>query len=263
MKKLLPFLIVFQLFITFVNAQTCTTPTGGTITGFNNGCVDRVGTYNISGVTNATGYNWSVNNVNLATINKITDTQYSVVFNGPGNIVISVTPTNGSCTGTTITYSVNVSSTPNKPTIAQTGQTLAASTSNSYQWYLGSTLLANQTSQTISPTQTGQYRVQVTGPAPASCSIFSDPFNYVLTAIKEDNKFDGLTFYPNPVTSTIHVDFAQKFDVEFFDISGRKSLQKSNLKGSEEIDLSELNRGIYIMRVNSGGKFATRKLILQ
>jgi hypothetical protein len=105
--------------------------------------------------------------------------------------------------------------------------------------------------------------VQIKGAAPAGCGIFSDPFNYVVTAIKEDNKFDGLTFYPNPVTTTIHVEFVQKFDVEFFDISGRKTLQKSNLKGNEEINLSQLNRGMYIMRVNSGGKFAIRKLILQ
>jgi len=264
MKKLLPFLIVFQLFISFVNAQTCIPPTGGTITGDVNGCVDRVSTYRISGVTGATTYSWAF--TGPATASKVTDDTYSLVFNGPGAVNISVTPinqANGSCYGVPVTVSVLISATPNKPIVTQTGQTLTSSASSSYQWYLGSTLLTNQTSQTISLTQTGQYRVQVTGSAASSCSIFSDPFNYVVTAIKEDNKFDGLTFYPNPVTTTIHVDFAQKFDVEFFDISGRKSLIKSNLKGNEEIDLSQLNRGIYIMRVNSGGKFAVRKLILQ
>lgn len=264
MKKLLPFLIVFQLFISFANAQTCTPPTGGAITGDANGCVDRVGTYKISGVNGATTYNWVVSGP--ATASKVSDDIYSLVFNGPGTVNISVTPVNqanGSCSGVPINYAVSVSATPNKPTIVQTGQTLTTSVASSYQWYLGSTLLSNQTSQTISPTQPGQYRVQIKGAAPAGCGIFSDPFNYVVTAIKEDNKFDGLTFYPNPVTTTIHVEFVQKFDVEFFDISGRKTLQKSNLKGNEEINLSQLNRGMYIMRVNSGGKFAIRKLILQ
>jgi hypothetical protein len=264
MKKLLPFLIVFQLFILTTNAQTCIPPTGGTIMGDSNGCIDRVGTYKITGVIGATTYNWVISGP--ATASKVSDDTYSLVFNGTGTVNISVTPVNqanGSCSGAPVNYSVAVSATPNKPVVVQTGQTLSSSTASTYQWYLGSTLLANQTSQTISPTQTGQYRVEVKSPAPASCSIFSDPFNYVVTAIKEDNKFDGLTFYPNPVTTTIHIEFAQKFDVDFYDISGRKLLQKSNLKDSEEIDLSQLNRGIYIMRVISGGKFAVRKLVLQ
>jgi hypothetical protein len=40
-------------------------------------------------------------------------------------------------------------------------------------------------------------------------------------------------------------------------------LQKANLQGEQEIDMSNLNKGIYIMRIKSEGKYAARKIILQ
>lgn len=260
MKKLLP-LIILIIFGFNIKAQTCITPTGGTITGSLTGCVDRVETYTISGVSNATTYNWSVSG---GIASRITDTQYSIVFTNAGNVTITVTPinqTNGPCSGTPIISTVVVSSTPSKPIISQTGTTLTSSSATSYQWYFGSNPIANATNQTFTPTQNGQYRVEVKNGA--NCNIFSDPFNYTVTAIKEDQKFDNFSFYPNPVVNVIHVNFAKKYNVAFYNLNGQKVLEKINLQGDEEIDLTDLKIGIYIMRVNSEGKYASRKIIKQ
>jgi hypothetical protein len=264
MKKILPLFSLILLISFFTKAQTCVTPTGGTISGDANGCVDRVGTYTVTGVSNATTYNWVITG---AVSSKVNDTQYSIVFSNPGTVTITVTPinqTNGPCSGAPITKTITVSSTPNKPVITQTGTTLSASAgAASYQWYVGSTLITTATSQTYIPTQNGQYRVEVKGTAPSSCNIFSDPFNYAITAIKEDQRFDNFSFYPNPVITSIHVNFVKKFDIEFYNLNGQKVLQKANLQGEQEIDMSDLNKGIYIMRIKSEGKYASRKIILQ
>jgi hypothetical protein len=263
MKKTLPLFILILLACFITKAQTCVTPTGGTINGRPGGCVDRVETYTVSGVSNATTYNWVVSG---GIASRVTDTEYSIVFTNPGIVTITVTPinqTNGPCSGAPITTNVTVSSTPSKPVISQTGTTLTASAATSYQWFLGSNPIANATNQTYSPTQNGQYRVEVKSAAPASCSIFSDPFNYTVTAIKEDQKFDNFTFYPNPVVNIIHVNFPKKYNVAFYNLSGQKVLEKINLQGDEEIDLTILKTGIYIMRVNSEGKYASRKIIRQ
>jgi hypothetical protein len=262
MKKILPLFSLILLISFFTTAQTCINPTGGTINGDVNGCVDRVGTYTVTGVSNATTYNWVIIG---AVASKVNDTQYSIVFSNPGTVTITVTPinqTNGPCSGTPITKTITVSNTPNRPIITQTGATLSTSAgAASYQWYVGSTLITSATSQTYAPTQNGQYRVEIKNGA--ICNIFSDPFNYTVTAIKEDQKFDNFSFYPNPVMTTIHVNFVKKFDIEFYNLNGQKVLQKANLQGEQEIDMSNLNKGIYIMRIKSEGKYAARKIILQ
>jgi hypothetical protein len=264
MKKSLPLFIVILLACFITKAQTCVNPTGGTINGNAYGCIDRVETYSISGVSNATTYNWVIAG---ATGSRVSDTEYSIIFSNPGAVRITVTPinqTNGPCSGTPVTKDITVSTTPNKPIITQTGTDLSASSgAASYQWYVGSKLIQGATNLTFTPTQNGQYRVELKSAVPASCSIFSDPFNYTVTAIKEDQKFDNFSFFPNPVVNTIHVNFVKKFDLEFYNLNGQKVLHKTNLQGENEIDMSNLNRGIYIMRINSEGKYAARKIILK
>lgn len=260
MKKSLPFLIFFSFLSAFTFAQTCTPPTNGTLDAPNTGCSNRVATLKISGVSNATGYNWTIIG---STFTKISDTEYNIVF-GTSDITITVTPTNGvngSCLGTTITKTITVTSAPSKPTITQVGTTLTSSTSTNYQWYLGNNIISGAIAATYSPTQNGTYYVESKNTN--GCGTVSDAFTYFTTAIREDAKFKSFSFYPNPVETNINTIFNNKYDLEFFDSSGRKVLENRNLNGEHQIDLSSFNKGIYIMKVTSDGKIAIRKIILR
>ena len=259
MKKSLHFLFLFIFLNTFIFAQ-CTPPTGGTLNAPSTGCSDRVATIRVSGVSNATSYTWSIVGANST---KVTDTEYNIVY-GSGNVTITVTPangTNGSCIGTPLTKTITVSAAPSKPTVTQTGTTLNSSTSTSYQWYLGNNMISGATASTYSPTQNGTYYVESRNAN--GCSTFSDAFTYFTTAIREDAKFKSFSFYPNPVQTTLNTVFTEKYDLEFFDASGRKVLESKNLIGETQTDMSALNKGIYIMKVTSGGKIATRKMIIK
>ena len=259
MKKFLPFLFLFIFVNGFIFAQ-CIPPTGGSITAPITGCSDRVATVSVSGVSNATSYIWSIVG---ASFTKITDTEYNIVY-GSGDVTITVTPTNGtngSCIGTPLTSTINVSASPTKPTITQTGTTLTASASTSYQWYLGSSVIAGAIAATYSPSQNGTYYIESKNAN--SCSTFSDAFTYFTTAIKEDAKFKSFSFYPNPVETTLNTVFTEKYELEFFDTSGRKILESKNLIGETQIDVTAFNKGIYLMKVTSGGKIATRKIIIK
>ena len=263
MKKLLPFLFVLTFLLPVYSiAQTCVIPTGGVINGGNSGCTDRVATYTISGVSNATTYNWVITGAQDFT--KVSNTEYSIVFSS-ANVTIQVTPinqTNGPCAGNVVSKTVVVSASPAKPVISQTSTTLTATTGASYQWYVSNTLIVGASSQTFNPTQSGLYRVEskntVTG-----CSTFSDPFNYFTTGIREDARFKTFSFYPNPVTTSVHTNFFERYNLEFYDTSGKKVFENINLNGEQETDLTSLNRGIYLMRIISGDKRATRKLLLR
>ena len=259
MKKSLHFLFLFIFLNTFIFAQ-CTPPTGGTLNAPSTGCSDRVATIRVSGVSNATSYTWSIVGANST---KVTDTEYNIVY-GSGNVTITVTPangTNGSCIGTPLTKTITVSAAPSKPTVTQTGTTLNSSTSTSYQWYLGNNMISGATASTYSPTQNGTYYVESRNAN--GCSTFSDAFTYFTTAIREDAKFKSFSFYPNPVQTTLNTVFTEKYDLEFFDTLGRKVLESKNLIGETQTDMSALNKGIYIMKVTSGGKIATRKMIIK
>jgi hypothetical protein len=263
MKKLLPFLFVIaSLFPILAQAQTCVIPTGGTINGSANGCSDRTSTYTITGVVNATTYNWVITGAQGFT--KVSNTEYSIVF-GSSNVSIQITPindTNGPCSGTVISKTVTVTVSLAKPVISQTGSVLNTSTAaTSYQWYAGSAAISGAILQSYTPAVNGLYTVEVKNAA--GCSTFSDQFNFIKSGVKEDARFKTFSFYPNPIDGAIHTNFIERYDLEFFDSSGRKILQNQNLIGDQETDLSSLNKGIYIMRINSGNKNATRKIIIR
>lgn len=261
MKKLLPFLFVIaSLFPILAHAQTCVIPTGGTINGSDNGCSDRTSTYTITGVTNANDYIWVITGAQGFT--KVSITEYSIVF-GSTNVSIQITPknNNGSCSGAVVSKTVTVSASLVKPLISQIGSVLNTTTATSYQWYAGSSAISGAILQSYTPAVNGLYTVEVKNAA--GCSTFSDQFNFIKSSVKEDVRFKTFSFYPNPVVGVIHTNFMERYDLEFFDASGRKVLQNQNLSGDQETDLTTLNKGIYIMRINSGNKNATRKIIIR
>lgn len=64
-----------------------------------------------------------------------------------------------------------------------------------------------------------------------------------------------MTVYPNPVAEQLSITFngilGEKFDFVLYDVSGRQILQKqvsSNIS-TEQIDLSELSNGTYLIKV--------------
>src|SRR5690606_9999251 len=73
------------------------------------------------------------------------------------------------------------------------------------------------------------------------------------------------TIYPNPsndgrfiIQSTIN----STFDVEIVDIYGKYILSKNNVIRNSLINLTELNNGIYIIRLSAKNKVINRKIII-
>lgn len=256
MKKLLSILLFFGLAVNTVFAQ-CTPPE---IKGSTSGCTDRVATYTVVPTADATDFEWKITGTNSITKNSATE--YTLVFEN-NNITIEVTALNGICAGTKNTLTVNVSTTPNKPSIAQTGNELNAgvAATGGYQWYSGSTKIDGATSMTYTPTVNGSYLVEAKNTG--GCSSFSAPFNFFKTAIKEDAIFAGFTFYPNPIVDKLYVDFNSKYEVDLMNLTGQQVLQQTDLQGKQELDLSALKRGVYLMKITSNGKTAVRKLLLK
>ncbi|MEM8999341.1 MAG: T9SS type A sorting domain-containing protein [Bacteroidota bacterium] len=75
---------------------------------------------------------------------------------------------------------------------------------------------------------------------------------------------DGFKLYPNPVTNgKIFINTAQNAPkkILIFDVLGTQVLQTTIL--GKELNLSNLGKGVYILRVFEKDKVATRKLIIK
>lgn len=77
-------------------------------------------------------------------------------------------------------------------------------------------------------------------------------------------EIENFKMYPNPVTNGVirinTLDNAQKA-IQIFDILGKKVFSKLII--NEELNISKLNSGVYILKVFENGKTATRKLVIK
>jgi len=81
---------------------------------------------------------------------------------------------------------------------------------------------------------------------------------------KADASIEGLSFYPNPVTSgKIYISSKSSLDKEIsiFDVLGKKVLQATI--EAKELSIASLSPGVYIIKIREGEATATRKLIVK
>ncbi|PIF01087.1 MAG: hypothetical protein CR994_03340 [Maribacter sp.] len=91
---------------------------------------------------------------------------------------------------------------------------------------------------------------------------------FILIGYAQDAKpkgdIDGFRLYPNPVTNgKVYITTKGKAPkkILIFDILGTQVMESTLLR--EELDVSELDAGVYVLRVFEKDKIATRKLIVK
>lgn len=78
------------------------------------------------------------------------------------------------------------------------------------------------------------------------------------------NEIAGLNVYPNPVTNgTVYInsDTSEAKKVSVYDVLGKQLIQKEVSNGA--LDVSSLNKGVYLMTVSEGTSSSTKKLIIE
>ena len=84
------------------------------------------------------------------------------------------------------------------------------------------------------------------------------------TAVKEIVPIEGLSIYPNPTSEqTVYVTTKSNKPkkIEIFNVLGKPVLA-TNLTGNE-LNISTLDPGVYIMKIQEGNSSATRKLVVR
>lgn len=83
-----------------------------------------------------------------------------------------------------------------------------------------------------------------------------------VTVLSIDDVSRSFSAYPNPFSSHIEISAAQAVDqVQVFDIAGKKVLHAAPNKAHFRLHTAHLNKGVYMMSLESAGQSSTAKLI--
>ena len=86
------------------------------------------------------------------------------------------------------------------------------------------------------------------------------------TASVKNNAIEGFTTYPNPITNnkfTVATSSNSSKSVTIFNLLG-KQVFKTNFSGEKkDLDVSEINSGVYVLKVTESGKTTTKKLVIR
>ena len=149
-------------------------------------------------------------------------------------------------------------------TITKNGAELQSNVATGNQWYLNGEKIEGATSQNYTPTTSGKYQLQVN--LPSGCNIISNELSYLTTA-QNDNEIK-LTVFPIPADNDLTVGFeiaeTQAVSITIVNTIGQKLYQTTKKATSgiviEQIDVSRLPFGVYILNVKVGSKTYSKKI---
>ena len=82
----------------------------------------------------------------------------------------------------------------------------------------------------------------------------------------DEQQISELTIFPNPATTKFFIDGNTnlKFEqISIISLTGKLVLTKNNVYGSDGIEISQLQNGIYILRIKSGRQFIMKKMVIK
>lgn len=130
-----------------------------------------------------------------------------------------------------------------------------------YIWYdsLGNQIDSIEDVEELLP---GEYQVEVTDAN--GCDIGSITFEVGFVSSNEDVIASNINIYPNPVLDVLFVECHNTNSIlHLLDLNGR--LVKSKLINEDitSIDVSELNQGLYLVRITNGKNITTKRISVE
>ncbi len=77
-----------------------------------------------------------------------------------------------------------------------------------------------------------------------------------------DNLLDNVVIYPNPVKNNLNIQNAENSSIKVFDLLGRVVLLKNNISLYQQLDVSNLTTGTYLIKIIKGSQIKTDKFII-
>lgn len=241
-----------------------------------NKCVGDTVTLFVSAIGSGMNYQWKkngtiitgatdsflvINGVSASDIGSYTctinDSSYSVTSN-PGVLNLGGEP--------------NITQQPDNKNVNKNQKVtikITAVNATSYQWQKNGVDIDGETTNTlifnsIQVSDEGNYRCVVSG----SCGIeISNESNVSVSTAGIANEINNvLTIAPNPSYGIITISLQNSLDeimIEILNTSGQKIIQRNIYGNNERIDLSQLQKGVYIILARSKGNSYASRIVLR
>jgi hypothetical protein len=189
-----------------------------------------------------------------------TGTAVTTVYAKPStNQTYTATATLGTCTKAN-TSAITVTTVNN--TVAQVVDTLTANQAGAtYQWFTcpGNVAISGETAQSFTATATGDYGVTVTF---SGCSVDSACITISTLGVNTFDVNSGFKAYPNPVNNILNIEYTSDLsNVSVYNLLGQQVLTKKVTATSTQIDMSGLNAGTYLVKVEANDASKTIKVV--
>jgi PKD repeat protein len=185
----------------------------------------------------------------------------SVTYNTAGTYNAQLIATNGSGSDTILfTSYITVNAIPAAATIIDNAGTLQSSyTGSGNQWYLNGSPIGGAINDTYTPIQDGNYTCVYTDGNGCSSAVS----NSIVYNVGIADVSINFSIYPNPATDKLVIDAGAtiKANITLTDLSGRAVMNIKMNQSLQQIDVSTLADGVYMIKIEYGNKSVTRKIV--
>jgi hypothetical protein len=156
---------------------------------------------------------------------------------------------------------------PAKPSITQNGNILSSNSPAGNQWLLNGSPINGATTPTYTASVSGNYSVEVQNSN--NCKSVSDNYNFTLTGLGEFGFADLVQVYPNPFSEKFELEISnrvnnpEKWEIEIFDLLGRKVKQIEKPQHTNHIDLKEESAGVYLIKIKVESEIGLFRVVKQ
>lgn len=191
-------------------------------------------------------YQW---NADGAPIAGAQNDSLEVTLSGLYSVAITVGP---GCAATSLAdVGVVANPLPEQPVITQSTDSLLATGSGTFQWFLGGIAIDGATETYLLPVESGSYTVVITDSN--GCSSASDPYVLISTGMDAGQAVD-VRLFPNPTSGTLFLQVPDRFvgrgaAYRITDGTGRVVLSGRVGRSATPIDVRGLPAGGYLLQV--------------
>jgi hypothetical protein len=172
---------------------------------------------------------------------------------GSTDYYVSQVTTSSSCEGLRAKLVVTTKAIPSAPTLSRDTANFLLSGAPGTSWFKDGSVITD-TTQKYKPATPGSYTAKTT--TNGCTSVMSSAYYYLVTDIINLSKDEFIKLAPNPFVNQLNFDFVvkgyQKLNIEVYDVAtGSKVANQQNITAGTQIQLGQLARGTYIVRVTS------------
>jgi hypothetical protein len=174
---------------------------------------------------------------------------FRVKWNNPGkyNVRLVNSVISSGCKDST-DIEVTVNETPEQPVISKYDDKLVSSADTGNQWYLDNQKLKDSIKKELYPTVSGIYKVMAIS---GDCvSDYSEPVNYQITGVNDNQTPNSALIAYNPIERTITTLNGDIYSLMIFNLNGGLINKFGALEINSTINLSSFPVGVYFIIVN-------------